>query len=129
MGLAIAAPNITFGADVANVKVPTLLVAGGSDETSPQSISEAAFDQISTEDKAFVPIPKAEHRSFDSTYCDQVQAAGTDLDKDGDGDLSELDKTGDGEIKVNDFDTNNDKVVNPGELAGFRASSTCTRSG
>jgi len=76
MGLAIGAPKITFGANLANITVPTLLVAGGQDQTSPQAVSQAAFDQIASDEKTFVSIPNAVHRSFDSTYCDQAQAAG-----------------------------------------------------
>jgi len=76
MGMAIGGPPITFGADLSNVRVPTLLVAGTRDMTSPQEVSEAAFEQIATRRKAFIPIKNATHRSFDSTYCDQTQAAG-----------------------------------------------------
>jgi predicted dienelactone hydrolase len=76
MGMAIGAAAVTSGANVGNVMIPTLLVAGALDMTSPQSVSEAAFDDLGTTEKAFVSIPNAVHRSFDSTYCDQVQAAG-----------------------------------------------------
>ena len=76
MGLAIGAPAITFGANVGNVEVPSLLVAGVRDRTSPQAVSEAAFERVSSNEKAFVSIENGTHRSFDSTYCDQAQAAG-----------------------------------------------------
>jgi hypothetical protein len=76
MGMAIGAAAVTSGANVGNVMIPTLLVAGALDMTSPQAVSEAAFDDLGTTEKAFVSIPNAVHRSFDSTYCDQVQAAG-----------------------------------------------------
>ena len=76
MGLAIGGPPITFGADLSNVRVPTLLVAGTRDMTSPPEVSEAAFERIATRRKAFISIKNATHRSFDSTYCDQTQAAG-----------------------------------------------------
>lgn len=77
MGMATAVLAITRGADLANIRVPTLLIAGTADGTSPQAISEFAFGEIprSTE-KAFVSIAGATHRSFDSTYCAQLQAAG-----------------------------------------------------
>jgi hypothetical protein len=65
-----------LGANLADVSVPSLLVAGALDQTSPQAVSEDAFDQISSEEKAFISIGNATHRSFDSTYCDQVQASG-----------------------------------------------------
>jgi predicted dienelactone hydrolase len=76
MGMAIAVRPITFGAGLSNVEVPSLLVAGGQDETSRQAVSEEAFAQLSSPRKEFLAIPKATHRSFDSTYCDQTQAAG-----------------------------------------------------
>jgi predicted dienelactone hydrolase len=76
MGLAIGAPRITFGANLAKVEVPALLVAGTLDLASPQAVSEAAFEQLSSTEKAFVSIENATHRTFDSTYCAQMQAAG-----------------------------------------------------
>lgn len=76
MGMAIAVERIVRGVNLANVKVPTLLVAGQLDQTSPQAVSEFAFKEISSTEKAFVSIEEAVHRSFDSTYCDQTQAAG-----------------------------------------------------
>lgn len=39
-------------------------------------MSEEAYQKVSSDDKAFVSIKDATHRSFDSTYCDQAQAAG-----------------------------------------------------
>jgi predicted dienelactone hydrolase len=76
MGLAIAVPAITSGANLANITVPALLVAGTLDRFTPQAISEDAFEQISSTEKVFVSIENATHRSFDSTYCDQTQASG-----------------------------------------------------
>jgi predicted dienelactone hydrolase len=75
MGLAIGGRNITFAADLADVTVPTVLVAGGLDRNSVQAVSEDAFDAISSADKLFVAISNATHRSFDSTYCAQLQSA------------------------------------------------------
>jgi predicted dienelactone hydrolase len=77
MGLAIAAQRITRGVDLENVKVPALLVSGTLDQASPPAVSQFAFDRISSTEKALVSIPNATHRSFDSTYCDQMQAAGS----------------------------------------------------
>jgi Methyltransferase domain len=76
MGMAIGTRPITFGANLENVTVPTVLVAGGRDQNSVQAVSEAAFAAISSADKLFVAIPNATHRSFDSTYCAQLQSAG-----------------------------------------------------
>jgi predicted dienelactone hydrolase len=75
MGLAIGARQITFAADLANVRVPAVLIAGGKDQNSVQAVSEDAFDAISSAQKLFVAIPEATHRSFDSTYCAQLRSA------------------------------------------------------
>jgi predicted dienelactone hydrolase len=75
MGLAIGAPSVTFGADLADVKVPTLLVAGERDRNSAPQVSAAAFAAIDAAEKAYVPITNAVHRSFDSTYCEQLKSA------------------------------------------------------
>lgn len=84
MGMAIGAPPITFGVNFAGVDVPALLVAGTEDRSSPQAVSEAAFERIASTEKAFVSIEHATHRSFDSTYCAQMQAAAATFDEDGD---------------------------------------------
>jgi predicted dienelactone hydrolase len=76
MGLAIGGPRVTGGAALENVTVPTLLVAGALDRTTPPSISQTAFDTIPSRHKELVVLENAVHRSFDSTYCDQTQAAG-----------------------------------------------------
>jgi dienelactone hydrolase len=79
MGMAIGAASITNLVDLAAVTVPTVLVAGGRDQNSVQAVSEAAFAAISSADKLFVAIPNATHRSFDSTYCAQLQSAGANV--------------------------------------------------
>jgi len=88
MGMAIGGTlAVTLQPNLQDVRVPTLLVAGGRDMNSPQSNSEAAFKQIGcpVEDpgcadpeaeKTFLSIPDAHHRSFISTFCDQTQATG-----------------------------------------------------
>jgi predicted dienelactone hydrolase len=77
MGLAIGARNITFAADVKDVTVPTLLVAGSADRTAPASISNEAFNMIpASTDNAFILITNAEHRHFDSGLCAQTQSSG-----------------------------------------------------
>jgi predicted dienelactone hydrolase len=114
MGMAIGAPAITFAANLADVTVPAVLIAGGKDRNPPnaQSVSETAFDTIKSPDKLFVAIPKATHRSFDSTYCGQLQSAGAafDLDHDGVVELSELES-----------DTDGDEVVDRSDLDSTRA--------
>ena len=82
MGMAIGGSAVTAGAGVANINVPTLLVAGALDRTSPQAVSRAAYNQVARSEKAFVSITNAVHRSFDSTYCAQTQAAGAIADGD-----------------------------------------------
>jgi predicted dienelactone hydrolase len=76
MGLAIGSMPITRGVNLANVKVPTLLVAGSEDRTSPPATSQFALDSIASTQKELITIDDVAHRSFDSTYCDQTQAAG-----------------------------------------------------
>ena len=75
MGLAIGAQAITDTVDLAQVRVPAVLVAGGLDQNSVQAVSEHAFATIGSADKLLVEIPHATHRSFDSTYCAQLQSA------------------------------------------------------
>jgi predicted dienelactone hydrolase len=75
MGMAIGAPAITNMVDLPKVTAPTVLVAGGRDQNSLQTVSEDAFRLVSSADKLFVGIPNATHRSFDSTYCAQLQSA------------------------------------------------------
>jgi predicted dienelactone hydrolase len=82
MGMAIGVANITNMVNRAAVTVPTVLVAGGRDQNSVQAVSEAAFAAISSADKLFVAIPNATHRSFDSTYCAQLQSAAANAKSD-----------------------------------------------
>ena len=63
MGLATGVRNLTFDVNLANVTVPTVLVAGGRDRNSEQAVSEDAFKPITRADKLFVAIPNATHRS------------------------------------------------------------------
>jgi predicted dienelactone hydrolase len=84
MGMAIGARAITFGANLAGIKDPTLLVAGEKDRNPGPGISKEAFDAIPVGegvDKLLVRITNATHRSFDSTYCAQLQAAAAVADK------------------------------------------------
>ena len=84
MGMAIASRAITTGANLQNVTVPVLLVAGGLDETSPPAVSVEALGLIASADKELVHLDQAVHRSFDSTYCDQMQASAAVFDADED---------------------------------------------
>ena len=77
MGLAIGAPAITYCTDFAKVTVPVLLVAGALDTTPGPAVSLVAHTRlVASTDKQFVELPGTLHRSFASTYCAQMQAAG-----------------------------------------------------
>lgn len=76
MGLAIGTAPITANADVANVSVPALLVAGELDTTGPPDVSRDAFQHLGSTEKAFVLIPRAMHRHFESGACAETQSAG-----------------------------------------------------
>ncbi|HEY6892159.1 MAG TPA: hypothetical protein VI300_30425 [Solirubrobacter sp.] len=56
--------------------MPVQLVAGFLDKTSPQTVSEFAFERIASPDKAFLSLRNGVHRTFDSNYCAMTQAAG-----------------------------------------------------
>jgi predicted dienelactone hydrolase len=75
MGMAIGVRTLKDAVNLASITVPTVLVAGGLDRNSVQAVSEEAYAAISSADKRFVAIPNATHRSFDSTYCTQLQSA------------------------------------------------------
>ncbi len=78
MGMAIGTQAMTSGIRLADVKVPVLLVGGTLDATSPLSVSRFARDgMIANPDKQLIEIQNGYHRTFDSTYCDQVKASGT----------------------------------------------------
>jgi predicted dienelactone hydrolase len=76
VGMAIGTQAITNNVNQTNVSVPMRLVAGLRDLTSPPAVSENAVLLGTNPDKKYVPIADATHRSFDSTYCAQMQAAG-----------------------------------------------------
>ncbi len=76
MGLAIGVPAITFGANVRDVTVPALLVAGSLDTNSPPAVSQDAFNMLASTEKEIVLIENAKHRHFDSGLCAQTQSAG-----------------------------------------------------
>ena len=82
MGMAIGGAPVTAGVDLADVTVPTVLVSGAKDFNSVPAVSEAAYTRISSADKLIVRLPLATHRSFDSTYCAQLQSAGEAFDTD-----------------------------------------------
>ena len=66
-------PAITFAANVQDVTVPTVLVAGTLDAATFK-VSLDTFDMIGSTDKEFVPIENAKHLHFDSGRCAQTQS-------------------------------------------------------
>ena len=77
MGMAIGAMAITFGANVHDITLPALLLAGTLDTTAPAAISQAAYDALGSSDKQLILIENAKHRHFDSGLCAQTQRAGS----------------------------------------------------
>lgn len=76
MGMAIGATAITFNANIKNITQPTLLISGGLDMTSPSSVTEGVIELLpDTTDNSHIIIPNAVHRTFNSTYCEQMQSA------------------------------------------------------
>ena len=67
------------GADAAGRRRAGPDVAAGGQRSAPSTTCRSA-------DKTLVTLPNGVHRSFDSTYCDQVQAAGTIAKADAEGD-------------------------------------------
>jgi predicted dienelactone hydrolase len=74
LGLAIGTQDITFGANVAAITVPTLLIAGRLDGTLP--VSQAAFRALTTTEKDLIVLEHVNHRHFDSGLCAQTQRSG-----------------------------------------------------
>ena len=86
MGMAIGAQPISRGINLAAITVPTLLIAGAEDDNTLPAISAFANGQIpATNDKTLLDLDHATHRSFDSTYCAQLQSAGAAFDTNHDG--------------------------------------------
>jgi hypothetical protein len=84
--MAIGAAAINNSVNLANITVPTLLLAGEKDRNTLPANTTAAFNAIpETTDKRQIDILDATHRTFDSTYCDQLQSAAAAFDTDHDG--------------------------------------------
>jgi dienelactone hydrolase len=76
MMLAIAMRSATVSADLGNVTVPSLFVAGKIDRNTPMAISVEAFDTVPTRQKGLVIFERAEHGVYSINRCAQMQAAG-----------------------------------------------------
>ena len=69
---------ISLGVDFKAITVPTLLVSGALDAMSPPAVSRARASEIASADKQLRVDPQGGRTArFDSTYCDQMQAAGS----------------------------------------------------
>jgi predicted dienelactone hydrolase len=89
MGMAIGALPIIRGVNLAAITAPTVLIAGAEDDNSQPANSVFANGQIpATNDKTLLVLDHATHRSFDSTYCAQLQSAGAAFDTNHDGVVS-----------------------------------------
>ena len=76
MGMAIGAVAINNDVNLAAIHTPTLLLKAEFDRNTLPANTDAAFAQIPAADKQNVLIEDGTHRSFDSTYCAQLQSAG-----------------------------------------------------
>jgi predicted dienelactone hydrolase len=102
MGMAIGDPAINRGVNLEKIAASTVLYRGALDRTSPPGNTLTAHNFIGSADKTLGdpdgvpadPLPGVGHRTFDSTYCDQTQAAGGNADKE------EADRIGDGDGHV-----------------------------
>jgi predicted dienelactone hydrolase len=102
MGMAIGDVAINRGVNLEKVAASTVLYRGALDLSSPPGNTLTAHTLIGSADKTLGdpdgelldPLPGVGHRSFDSTYCDQTQAAAGSADK------QEADRIGDGDGHV-----------------------------
>jgi predicted dienelactone hydrolase len=77
MGMAIAVQAIALGINLQNITVPTLLIAAELDANSTPAVSRLAYDRIpASTDKTIEILRNGVHRTFDSNYCPELQAAG-----------------------------------------------------
>jgi predicted dienelactone hydrolase len=76
MTMTIGMRTATFSVDLANVKLPALMVTSKADRNADMSIAVDAFNTISSEEKALVVLERGEHAVYSSNRCAQMQAAG-----------------------------------------------------
>jgi hypothetical protein len=63
--------------DTENVTVPALFFAGALDANTPPATSLRVYNEISSVDKAHITLSNTVHRTFSSSFCDQMQASGS----------------------------------------------------
>jgi predicted dienelactone hydrolase len=76
MGMTMITDDVIDQVDTENVTVPTLLMAAALDANTPPATSLRVYNEISSVDKAYVLLGNAVHRTFSSSFCDQMQASG-----------------------------------------------------
>jgi len=76
LGLAMISDDIIDQVDLAKVTVPALLIAAEFDANTPPARSVRVYNGVSSTEKAYVLLSNAVHRSFSSSFCSQMQAAG-----------------------------------------------------
>ena len=77
MGMATGSAifDAASAADLANTTAPVSLMVGELDGTAPVSVTLQAYDALANAPRTLAVIRGGHHRSFDSTYCAQMQAA------------------------------------------------------
>jgi predicted dienelactone hydrolase len=69
-------PDVVDSLDTENVAAPALLIAAELDADAAAAITLRVYNEISSRDKAYVLLRNAVHRTFSSSFCDQMQASG-----------------------------------------------------
>jgi predicted dienelactone hydrolase len=95
MGMASATmTSAVLQVNLFDIRIPTLVVAGGLDTNSPLAVNLDLFNEIGCKQatvpparpagcanpwasKEFLELPNAHHRTFIGTFCDQTKAVGT----------------------------------------------------
>jgi hypothetical protein len=76
MGMTMITDDVIDQVDTENVTVPALLMAAALDANTPPATSLRVYNEISSIDKAYVLLSNAVHRTFSSSFCEQMQASG-----------------------------------------------------
>jgi len=76
MTMTIGVRPATFSVDLANVKLPALMVTSKADRNTPMPIAVDAFNTITSEEKALVILERGEHGVYSINRCAQMQASG-----------------------------------------------------
>jgi predicted dienelactone hydrolase len=72
-----AAGLLTFDpAELAQVTVPALMMAGALDQNTPEPLVRSFFDRLTNSSRLFLVLREGQHRTFNSTPCARMQGAG-----------------------------------------------------